>query len=88
MDAAFGSWGTQPFIAGFTADATIAFWAIQGAMYGTGLAAYVEKVPVPELEPGTVAIPDTLATHKNAEAVKTMRPGAGSCRHTAPTRTP
>ena len=53
MDAAFGSWGTQPFIAGLTADATIAPWAIQGAMGGPGLAACGEKVPVPELELGT-----------------------------------
>ena len=39
MDAAFGSWGTQTFIAGLIADATSASWAIQGAMDGTGLAA-------------------------------------------------
>jgi len=49
-------WGTQTFIAGLIADATIAPWAIQGAMDGLGLAAYVEKVPVltaqkPRLEP-------------------------------------
>lgn len=39
----------------------------------TGLAAYVEQVLVPELEPGTVVILDNLATHKNAAAAKAMR---------------
>ena len=45
----------------------------QGAMDGTDFAAYVEKVLVPELSPGTVVILDNLATHKNAQAAKAMR---------------
>ena len=32
MDAPFGSWGTQTFIAGLTAEAMIAPWVIKGAM--------------------------------------------------------
>jgi transposase len=72
MDAAFGSWGTQTFIAGLTSDAMIAPWVIKGAMDGSAFAAYVEKVLVPELEPGTVVILDNLATHKNAVAAKAM----------------
>jgi transposase len=73
MDAPFGSWGTQTFIAGLTTDAMIAPWVIKGAMDGAAFAAYVEKVLVPELTPGTVVILDNLATHKNAEAEKAMR---------------
>jgi len=73
MDAPFGSWGTQTFIAGLTADALIAPWVIKGAMDGETFAAYVEEVLVPELEPGTVVILDNLATHKNAAAAKAMR---------------
>ena len=46
---------------------------IKGAMDGPAFAAYVKKVPVPELEPGTVVILDNLATRKNAEAAKAMR---------------
>ncbi|WP_300075113.1 transposase [uncultured Ruegeria sp.] len=42
-------------------------------MDGPAFAAYVKKVLVPELEPGTVVILDNLATHKNAEAAKAMR---------------
>lgn len=42
-------------------------------MDGAAFAAYVEKVLVPELPPGTVVILDNLATHKNALAAKAMR---------------
>ena len=73
MDAPFGSWGTQTFIAGLSAGALIAPWVIKGAMDGPAFAAYVEKVLVPELDPGTVVILDNLATHKNATAAKVMR---------------
>jgi len=40
---------------------------------GPAFAAYVEKVLVPELVPGTVVILDNLATHKNAAAARAMR---------------
>jgi len=72
MDAPFGAWGTQTFIAGLTHDALIAPWVIKGAMNGPAFAAYVEKVLVPELVPGTVVILDNLATHRNAEAAQAM----------------
>ena len=39
MDAPFGSWGTQTFIAGLTADAMIAPWVIKGAIDGLAFAA-------------------------------------------------
>ncbi|WP_425412288.1 IS630 family transposase [Neptunicoccus sediminis] len=73
MDAPFGAWGTQTFIAGLSAGSMIAPWVIKGAMDGAAFAAYVEKVLVPELAPGTVVILDNLATHKNAAAAKVMR---------------
>ncbi len=72
MDAPFGSWGTQTFIAGLSADALIAPWVIKGAMDGEAFTAYVEQVLVPELEPGTVVILDNLATYRNAAAAKAM----------------
>lgn len=73
MEAPFGAWGTQTFIAGLSAGSMIAPWVIKGAMDGPAFAAYVEKVLVPELAPGTVVILDNLATHKNATAAKAMR---------------
>ena len=53
MDAPFGNWGTQTFIAGLTRDALIAPWVIKGAMDGPAFAAYVREVLVPELAPGS-----------------------------------
>ncbi|MFW8637586.1 IS630 family transposase [Cribrihabitans pelagius] len=73
MDAPFGSWGTQTFIAGLTCNALIAPWVIKGAMDGPAFAAYVREVLVPELSPGTVVILDNLATHRNAEAAEALR---------------
>ena len=43
MNAPFGAWGTQTFVAGLSADAMIALWVIKGAMNGPAFAAYVEK---------------------------------------------
>jgi len=88
MDAPFGSWGTQTFIAGLSADALIAPWVIKSAppgrfgvarsparqwMDGEAFTAYVKQVLIPELKPGTVVILDNLATHKNAAAAKAMQ---------------
>ena len=70
MDAPFGSWGTQTFIAGLTSDALIAPWVIKGAMDGEAFAAYIAQVLIPELAPGTVVILDNLATHKTVSRPK------------------
>lgn len=73
MDAPFGSWGPQTFIAGLTTDALIAPWVINGAMDGDAFAAYIRKVLAPELAPRTVVVLDNLATHRNVEAVRAIR---------------
>jgi transposase len=73
MDALFGHWNSQTFIAGLTQNGLIAPWVITGAMDGPAFAAYVEKVLVPELMPGTVVILDNLATHRNVEAAKAVK---------------
>ena len=57
MDAPFGNWDTQTFIAGLTAEGLIAPWVIKGAMDGPAFAAYVKKVLAPSLTPGTVVPP-------------------------------
>ena len=72
-DAPFGSWGTQTFIAGLTHEALIAPWVIKGAMDGPAFAAYIRRVLVPELLPGTAVVLDNLATHRNAEAAAALR---------------
>jgi len=63
MDAPFGPWGTQTFVAGLGAMALLAPWVINGAMDGEAFAAYVSQVLVPALEPRTVVILDNLVTH-------------------------
>lgn len=68
MDAPFGGWGTQTFIAGLSSEGLVAPWVIRGAMDGSAFATYVRDVLVPELKPGTVVILDNLATHRNTEA--------------------
>ena len=73
MDAPFGSRGTQTLIAGLTADALIAPWVIRGAMDRPAFAAYVSKVRVPGIEPGTVVVLDNLTTHRNVEATRALR---------------
>ena len=73
MEVPFGSWGTQTFIAGLTAGEMIAPWVIRGAMNGPTFAAYVRKVLIPEIAPGTVVILANLSPHKNAEAAQAMR---------------
>jgi len=42
-------------------------------MNGEAFAAYIRKVLIPEIQPGTVVICDNLATHKNAEATAALR---------------
>jgi transposase len=70
--APFGALGTQTFIAGLTHDQLVAPWVIKGAMNGEAFAAYIRKVLIPEIQPGTVVICDNLATHKNAEATAAL----------------
>lgn len=72
-DAPFGSWGTQTLIAGLTYESLIAPWVIKGAMDGPAFAAYVRKVLIPEIAPGTVVILDNLATHRNKEAAAALK---------------
>lgn len=73
MDAPFGAWGTQTFIAGLTHDSLVAPWVIKGAMDGDAFAAYVRDVLAPELTPGTAVICDNLATHYNKAAAQALK---------------
>ena len=66
--APFRRWGNQTLIAGMSCDGIVAPWVISGAMDRDAFDAYVEKVLIPELEPGDVVILDNLATHKSETA--------------------
>lgn len=73
MDAPFGNWGTQTFIAGLTSQAMIAPWIIKGGMDAEAFKTYIKQVLIPEIEPGTVVILDNFATHKNKEAAQALK---------------
>ena len=71
--APFGSWSTQTFIAGLTAEGMIAPWVIKGAMNGAAFEAYIRTQLAPVLQPRTVVVLDNLATHKNVAAAKALK---------------
>jgi len=71
--APFGSWGTQTLIAGLGPSDLVAPWVIKGAMDGPAFVAYIRDVPIPEIEPGTAVVLDTLATHRNKQAEALLR---------------
>ena len=86
--APFGRWQTQTFIAGLTCAALIcagltcagltcagliAPSVIAGAMDRTAFDTCIETQLAPALEPGTVVIPDNLATHKSPRAVAALK---------------
>ena len=61
--APFRRRGNQTLIAGLSYDGIVAPWVISGAMDRDAFDTYIEKVLIPELEPGSVVILDNLATH-------------------------
>ena len=71
--APFRRWGNQTLIAGMSCDGIVAPWVISGAMDRDAFDAYVEKVLIPELEPGNVVILDNLATHKSETAAQMLK---------------
>lgn len=72
-NAPFRKWGNQTLIAGLSCDGIVAPWVISGAMDRNAFDTYVEKVLLPELEPGSVVILDNLATHKSDTAAQMLK---------------
>jgi len=90
MNAPFGAWGTQTFIAGLTQDNLIAPWIISGAMDGQAFEAYVRNVLAPELQPGTVVISTTLlpiTITQQPQSCGTSAAGSFTCPRTRLTST-
>jgi transposase len=65
--------GNQTLIAGLSCDGIVAPWVISGAMDRDAFDTDVEKVLIPELDPGSVVILDDLATHKNDAAAQMLK---------------
>ena len=79
--APFRRWGNRTLIAGLSCDGIVAPWVISGAMDRDAFDSCIEKVLIPELDPGSVVILDNLATHNSDTATRRLkRPmGAGFC---------
>ena len=78
--APFRRWGNRTLIAGLSCDGIVVPWVISGAMDRDAFDTCIEKVLIPELEPGSVVILDNLATHNSDTAARRLKPmAAGFC---------
>ena len=71
--APFRRWGNRTLIAGLSCDGIVAPWVISGAMDRDAFDTCIEKVLIPELEPGSVVILDNLATHNSDTAARRLK---------------
>ena len=76
--APFRRWGNRTLIAGLSCDGIVAPWVISGAMDRDAFDTCIEKVLIPELEPGSVVILDNLATRNSDTAARRLK--AHGCR--------
>lgn len=76
--APYRRWQTTTFLGAMRAAGFIAPLVVDGAMTGELFLAYVERVLVPELQPGDVVVMDNLSCHTQ-KAVRRLIEGAG-CR--------
>lgn len=84
MDAPFGHWNSQTFIAGLTQNGLIAPWVIRGAMDGPAFAACVEKVLLPELWSSWTTSRHTGMPGQPRPSSR-LAAGFSTCRHTPQT---
>ena len=61
-----GHWQTATFIAALWQDRLSAPWLLDGPMDGELFLTYIEKVLLPEIQPGDLVICDNLSSHKVA----------------------
>ena len=76
--APFRRWGNRTLIAGLSCDGTVAPRLISGALDRDAFDSCIEKVLIPELDPGSVVILDNLATH-NSDTAARMLKAHGCC---------
>jgi transposase len=73
MDAPFGHWGTQTFIAGLRCFGLTAPWIVDHAMNRAAFDTWIETQLAPTLDRGDVVILDNLAVHKSAKAAEILK---------------
>ena len=72
-----GHWKTTTVVAGLRATGLIAPFVLDGPINRATFEAYVEKILVPELQPGDVVILDNLSSHKGPR-VRALIEAAGA----------
>jgi transposase len=73
----WGHWKTTTFTAGLRRDGLVAPYVLDGPMNGEAFLVYVDKILVPELQPGDIVVMDNLAAHK-VQGVRTRIEAAGA----------
>jgi len=68
MDAPFGHWITQTFIAALRCDGLVSPWVLNRPLCRESFDVYIETQLAPLLQPGDIVILDNLAAHKSAKA--------------------
>jgi len=64
MGVPFGHWRTTTVIAGLASRGLVAPFVMNGPVNRVVFETYIERVLVPELQPGEVVIMDNLSSHK------------------------
>ena len=75
----FRRWGNRTLIAGLSCDGVVAPWLISGALDRDAFDSCIEKVLIPELDPGSVVILDNPATHNSDTATRMLKGAHGCC---------
>lgn len=73
VDAPFGHWKTQTFIAGLRCDGLTAPWILDGPMNRAAFDTYIETQLAPTLDKGDVVILDNLSSHKSEKAARILK---------------
>ena len=71
--APFRRWGNRTLIAGLSCDGIVAPGGISGALDRDAFDSCIEKVLIPELDPGFVVILDNLATRNSDTATRMLK---------------
>jgi transposase len=79
-----GHWKTTTFVAGLRVSGMVAPMVLDGPINGLAFQAYVDRVLVPELEPGDAAVVDNLGSHKGAGVRAAIEATGASLLHLPP----
>lgn len=79
-----GHWKTTTFVAGLRTTGITAPFVLDGPINRIAFETYVEKVLVPELEPGDVVIMDNLSSHKGSRVRELIEAAGATLRFLPP----